>query len=266
VIVAAAALVLGFYLHFRWTPAFHDYLRTHPVDQARFEALQPRGDVLANADRWVTGTDPFEIAAGDEKPRQTAVFELELLRGSEVLLQLVQEFSIVMREAYGERLGAGVRTVQFTTGDDVRAEVRVYVHDLDELLTPGGGAVTFDVVLGAGEGPDHVAVAALPRGELSAEAPEHSAPSLPGIVRYLWPFVDLPAEGLLHRARAHVVHSFRLVPGGSESAGLGELEHSVNTAEYSYEARAIVKLAGVGGTGTRSILHRQSFSWNERIW
>lgn len=265
-VIAAAALALGFYLHFRLTPAFVDFLRTHPVDQARFDALQPSGELLADGDRWVTGDDPFEIESGDTQPRQTTVFELDILRGPEVLLHLVQEFSIVMREADGERTGAGVRTLAISTGDDVRAEVRVYVHDLDKLLAIGGGAITFDVVLGAGEGRDRVAVAAIPHSELGAE-PQHSDPSLPGFLRYLWPLVDLPAEGLLHRTRARVFQSFMRVPGGTQSAAMGEIVHDVNTTEYSYEMKSTVKLVGDGGTSSsRSITRRQSFTWNEKIW
>lgn len=272
--VLVALATAGFvWWHFHTTPPFAEHVRTHAVSQERFDARLTPGTTLAATGKWSQGDrDPFAIADDDAAfVRDEARCELEVRREGSVLFHVVMELAIAEERATGVRRAIATRTVDGTTAPELRSVVRIYLHDREHLLEDGAGAVTFDVLLGAGSGPADVAVV--------AASPEQLVP-LPAIdprprglvaamAARLWSHVqDRPVEGLLHHVRWSTPLSWRRSPEGVQQPVPAPIDllHEASTYEYSYEIVARVAVRGATTLQSREIRRAHQFTWNGTLW
>jgi len=192
-------------------------------------------------------------------------------RGSSVLLHTVMELAIAEERASGKRLAVAVRTAALTAGDDVRAIARIYLHDVDHLLEAGAGAVTFDVLLGAGDGRTESAVVATAIDQLTPLPATDQRPR--GIVanllaRLLPRLTGQPITGVLHHLRWSTTLPWQQLPDGTQQAAPppGDLLHEASSYEYSYEIVARFTVRGAQKELDRKIRKDHLFSWSGSLW
>ena len=257
--------------HFHSTPTFAEHLRDKPVADERFAARLAKGTDLGDKGAWAIGSvAPFALTGDDAKyTRDRVRFELELRHGADVLLHSVQELAMAEDAATGQRLGVAARTAELVAAPRVRAVARIYLHDVEHLLEPGAGAVTFDVLVGAGDRPAEAAVVAVAADALAPLAPA-SAPQgmIANLIARLWPASDSAGEGVLHHLRWSTTLGWRRLPDGSPGgdAQLGDLVHEVSTYEYSYEINVHISVRGGRAEVSRTACKQSSFSWNGTVW
>ncbi len=254
--------------HFRATPTFQEHLRDHPVAAAVF-APPDGGTELGAGGEWQIGeVDPFALGENDARHQVHRLrLTVDLRRDDQSLLHLVQEVAVAVERSTDRRVGARARTVACAVAPGLRAAPRICLHDVDQMLEPGRGAVTFDLVLGAGEAPTTPVVLALPRDALEASSfPDQLPPSIVGeFARRMFSHRTAPG-GLLFRLRAPAWLSFQKVEGGSQGMAHGDLTFTANSQEYSYAMAAEARGESDGSTFTRKITRSNRWTWNGDLW
>lgn len=261
--------------HFRATPTFDDYVASHPVSPARF-APPVAATSLGDATGWHVGdVDPFDVGREDALHEAHEFrFEVDLARGDEVLLRVVQVVGLATQRATGARVGFGARTAEFTVRDGLHATACIYIAEPDRVLEDAFRPFSFDVVLCAGAGPSRAEVLCLPQDGTAASTsitgltPIEDAPTGPfgGTLAKLWPWASLPAEGLVHRLTCRGSMAWRL-EGGHAGPSVNGPTHCVNTSEYSYRVKARATAGRVGHPSTEKWIERHvTWSWNDRVW
>lgn len=252
--------------HYRATPDFETYVASHPVPESELRARVASGVRLGEAGEWSAG-DIVPPSASEEPglDHDRATVRTRLVRGDELLCEVVQQVSIASARGTGDRRGVSVRTPYVRVRPGFRVFATAYVSQADRLVGPGSarvGRVDFDVVLASGEGEDELAVT-------SAAAPAFvegdAEPSLDldrGLLGFVHPRGVLPEAGLLHHVRTPIHLTWRHGESSSSSASYGQVKHALTTEEYSYEL--IVETAEEGMS--RSTRFSRVYTWNGRIW
>lgn len=179
----------------------------------------------------------------------------------------MQEVAVAVERSTDRRVGARARTVACAVAPGLRAAPRICLHDADQILEPGRGAVTFDLVLGAGEAPTTPAVLALPRDALGASSfQDQPPPSIVGeFARRMVAHRTAPG-GLLFRLRAPAWLSFQKVDGGSQGMAHGNMMFAANSHEYSFALAAEFQGESDGSTFTRKVTRNNRWTWNGDLW
>lgn len=260
-----ALLLLG--LHFATTPSFAEHVRTRHVDAAVFDGPGP-GVILAENEAWIAGgVDPFALTTDDPHHHRGVIrCTIELRHGTDVLLHLVQEVAVAVVRETGQRAGVGCRTVASRTAPGMRALVRTFLRDREQMLERGAGAVLFDVWLGAGIGANRTLV---------VDAPWESVPLVkgtdpPGLVAYLLsmmvPWCDPAPSGVLHRMQGYGVLCWEQPDGTMQGAAFMPVRHVANTWEYSCWFEGSMQTEGLGIGGTVTDGYSRELSCNGFAW
>lgn len=267
----ALVLVCG-WLHFRNTPDFATYVREHHASPD--EIIDSDARWLGSGGEWSLGEgNPF---AAPLNASEGGTFEVRVRHGDDLLLVLKQSFAWTVAADGKTRANFRLRTDELTTHEDFHAWARVFVHDPQRFLAPDSaraGTLTFDILLLSGAGRSEASIqdvgpsgALLPseRSFRPSVLERESEHGLTELLARTVPWSSVPDGGLVHHVRNTVYLMAEHHPGGGGSNGYGESEHSVNTAEYSYEVE--VRLAERDNSSVHSWTSGSKLSWNGRVW
>ncbi len=262
VALIALVFVCG-WLHFHNTPDFATYVRKHHATGAD-EPIDSDARLLGTGGDWWLGKgDPFTAPLDAS---EGGTLDVRVRHGDDVLLVSKQSFAWTVEADGTTRANFALRTDELKTHEHFHAAVRIYVHDAERFLGPDSaraGALTFDILLLSGAGRSSVSLEDDRRGEWPAltGANDHGLATL--VARFV-PWSTVPHDGLVHHLRETVYLMAESHPGGGGSNGWGNVEHAVNTAEYSYEVE--VRLAERDNSSAHTWTSGSKLSWNGRVW
>ncbi|MBI5363756.1 MAG: hypothetical protein HZA53_11300 [Planctomycetes bacterium] len=248
-------------LHFRLTPDFAAYVRTHPASDALVLPFRGEGRVLAPTGDMLLGAgDAFDLP---EDSAERCTIEIRVHHGDDILLHFRHRIAFVFGRDGATRTAFALRTEGLITHPDLRACVRIGVSDFDRLVGPDSaraGSLTYDVTLLAGTGASKVELVEAARHGDGELADAKCSSILHG---HLVPWSSVPAEGLVHRVRQRLHLTAARRPDGAQSIGIGASEHTASTEEYSYEVQVTVRLDGGDAHHWRKCAR---YAWGGQAW
>ncbi len=273
-LVVLVALRIGLPLalaawHYAHTPDFATVVRERPFRGPLPADVRPVEHELARGDAWSVGdVDPFTLAETDPiHERQVFVQRIVIERAGETLLHLEQEVAEATVRGGGDREGLALRTLQFRTHPDMRAEVRTWVSDPSELVGPGSrarGRMRFEALLFSGAGVNELVVA---HGPFSGSIdPERQPLRLPWwrvwLLGWIHPPGSAPEDGLFYHALQTIWLTWSRDGNQRQSISIGDLLHQAHSEQYSYSIEFTTDSHG----WTQTNKFATTYTYQDQVW
>ena len=272
-------------IHFRNTPAFAEYIASHPVKKEVIEQRIPPGEAI-DEPAWIAGTvDPLGLTPNEGDHMQAGQrIQVDITHGGESLLRFRQDFDFAFLRKDWTRHGVRIGAPLIITKPGFRAVTVTTIKEPGEMIgenSMGVGSAIVDVFLVSGGGPSEARIQFFPddyyewglalvnssayRKKLQAEEPPSRWRRITGNTHNVEP---LPAEGLIHHVRRYVNFDWEKTDTGFSGPGDSpHLLHTANTSEYSHEIKIQHEASMEGKTYQNSTRPKSlNHSWKGEVW